>query len=190
MSASFVNLPVGATVATYGQWSWVCNGSCKQGGTACNVSLCQPVNASCRTPLPTPTAPGPLTKLCGINSGTYGNLGPPPGPGVVTASGTAAGGGTWQWTCLGNCLTNKDTEQLAVPAPPARCSNNPACIGASSPLCSSYICAPVNGKCGADNGGSFTSAPSGAGLCAPGIPTGVTGTASYSWKCDPLTLHV
>src|SRR5262249_3237329 len=40
----------------------------------------------------------------------------------------------------------------------------------ASPLCWSYICKPVDGSCGTDDGGKFTSPPNGAGLCATGSP--------------------
>lgn len=50
-------------------------------------------------------------------------------------------------------------------------------------------CQPVNGQCGSDNGGSFSSAPWSAapnGLCRGGSAVGESGGGPWTWECQGI----
>jgi hypothetical protein len=62
--------------------------------------------------------------------------------------------------------------------------------GGSDTNCYSYLSGPpanpVNGVCGSDNNGTFSSSPPASGLCSAGTPSSVSGgssTGKWNWSC-------
>ena len=58
-------------------------------------------------------------------------------------------------------------------------------VTAAGSYTANFAADPVNGVCGARNGGVFIAAPT-ADLCATGVATGVTGNGPWSWSCGGI----
>jgi hypothetical protein len=83
----------------------------------------------------------------------------------LCAAGTASavsGTGPWTWMCAG-----------ADGGDSATCAAQPMSAG------------PSNGACGVANGAATTVVP-GAGLCAAGTPSAVSGSGPWSWSCKGI----
>ena len=97
--------------------------------------------------------------MCGPANGVAVDIAPSVGLCSAGTQSTPVGTGPWTWSCAG--LDGGTT---------ASCD---------APLLS------VNGVCGASNGTTVASAPTG-NLCSAGNPTGVAGAGPWTWSCVGL----
>jgi hypothetical protein len=100
---------------------------------------------------------GEVSGVCGSSNAVDLTSAPTTG---LCLSGTASavgGSGPWTWSCAGS-------------------------VGSSTASCTALLL--INGACGSDNGGSFTTAPPTAGLCSAGAVSAVTRSGTgWTWSC-------
>lgn len=115
-----------------------------------------------------PVPPGPIPGQCGYAAGKEVASGPPSGldlcnPGDASAvSGSGTSADPWTWTCAGR--------------------NG----GATSPTCTANLLPPpYNGKCGGDNGATFTPPAGPSSFCSTGALDSLTGSINtgFNWYC-------
>jgi hypothetical protein len=157
-----------SSVSGTGPWTWSCSGS--DGGRAASCSATKAAPPVAAAPSASGTTIPSASQIVDGSANLWTIAG-----GVVDKNGTPAGSSSNVALLLyDNNIIYQETNTGSWSS-----WNGSTWVASSDPR---VVVNPINGACGASNGLSLTSAPTG-GLCSTGAASAVTGSGPWTWSC-------